>query len=148
MLTASASAPNIQLGDNVRPSPTPDNWHGVAEGLNRAREHAGEGLYQKAIDTLKAVLEFAPSEPQAWRLLGEILGQHGHTEKAEVCQKKAERFEQHAAIDNNMTPASERLAKLLWSQGEHEAARSMLAILLMRKPEDEKLLALRDAWND
>lgn len=137
----------MQLGENSKPAPKPDNWHGVAEGLNRARMHLGKGLYQQAIDTLKEVLEFAPSEPQAWRLLGDILGQHGHAQKAEACHRKAERFEKHANIETHAVPASERLAKLLWSQGETDAARAMLAILLMRRPEDEKLLALREAWD-
>lgn len=138
----------MQLGESSRPAPKPDNWHGVAEGLNRARRHVGEGLFQQAIDTLKEILEFAPSEPQAWRLLGDILGQHGHTQKAEACHKKAERFEKHAAANETTTPASERLAKLLWSQGETEAARAMLAILLMKRPDDEKLLALRQSWEE
>jgi len=148
MLTASAASPNIPLGENSRPAPKPENWHGVAEGLNRARKHVSDGSFQPAIDTLKEILEFAPSEPQAWRLLGDILGRHGHAQQAEACHKKAERFEQHAAVDTQTTPASERLAKLLWKQGETDAARAMLAILLLRKPEDEKLLALRESWNE
>lgn len=138
----------MQLGENTKPAPKPENWHGVAEGLNRARQHVSDGLYQKAIDTLKEILEFAPSEPQAWRLLGNILGQHGHAQKAEACHKKADRFEKHASHDEAAAPASATLARLLWTQGETDSARAMLAILLMRNPEDEKLLALREEWSN
>lgn len=148
MLTASASTPNIQNEGNTRPAPTPDNWHGVTEGLNRARKLLSDGLYQEAVNTLKEILEFAPSEPQAWTLLGDILGQHGHSKKAEACHKKAAAFEKHANINLNSAPASVRLAKLLWSQGETDAAHSMLAILLLRNPDSENLLEMRQAWKD
>ncbi len=136
----------MQNGENTRSAPTPDNWHGVAEGLNRARQQVCGGHYQEAINTLKAVLEFAPSEPQAWRLLGDILGQHGHSEKAEACHKKASRLEQQLKTGTNSLPASERLAKLLWSQGETDAAYAMLAVLLLRNPENERLVEMRHAW--
>ena len=67
--------------ENSKPAPTPDNWHGVTEGLIKARKHVCDGLYQEAVNTLKEILELAPSEPQAWSLLGEILHKHGHTKK-------------------------------------------------------------------
>ena len=136
----------MQDGGNAKPAPTPDNWHGVTEGLNKARELLSDGLYQEAVNTLKEILEFAPSEPQAWTLLGDILGQHGHSEKAEACHKKAASFEKHASINLNSAPASERLAKLLWSQGETDAAKSMLAVLLLRNPDSKNLLEMRQAW--
>lgn len=136
----------MQDGGNAKPAPTPDNWHGVTEGLNRARELLSGGLYQESVNTLKEILEFAPSEPQVWTLLGDILKQHGYSEKAEACHKKAASFEKHANINLESAPASERLAKLLWSQGETEAAQSMLAVLLLRNPGNETLLELRQAW--
>lgn len=136
----------MQNGGNAKPAPTPDNWHGVTEGLNRAREFLSEGLYQEAVNTLKEILEFAPSEPQVWTLLGDILRQHGHSEKAEACHKKAASFEKHANINLDSAPASERLAKLLWSQGETVAAKSMLAVLLLRNPDSENLLEMRQTW--
>ncbi len=147
MLTASASTPNTESGESPKPAPTPDNWHGVTEGLNKAREHVCNGLYQEAVDTLKEILEFAPSEPRAWSMLGEILHKHGHTEKAAACHKKASALDASSNLDNSTIPASERLAKLLWSQGESDAARAMLALLLLRKPEDESLIEMRKAWN-
>ncbi|MDT8376341.1 MAG: hypothetical protein RQ867_06305 [Mariprofundaceae bacterium] len=147
MLTASASTPNIQNGEDSRPAPTPGNWQGVTEGLNRARRHVCDGLYQEAINTLKEILEFAPSEPQAWSLLGEILHKHGHTEKAAACHKKASALDAGSNLDNSAIPASERLARLLWAQGESDAARAMLALLLLRKPKDEGLIEMRDRWN-
>lgn len=136
----------MQNGENTRSAPTPDNWHGVAEGLNKAHQHLCDGLYQEAVNTLKTILEFAPSEPKAWKLLGEILEKHGHASKAEACHKKASALEESLGIDAPM-PASERLAKLLWSQGETDAARGMLAVLIMRDPESESLQAIRNSWD-
>jgi len=136
----------MQSGENTRSAPTPENWHGVAEGLNKAHQLLCDGLYQKAVNTLKEILEFAPSEPKAWKLLGEILEKHGHTHKAEACHKKASALERSLNIDAPM-PASERLAKLLWAQGEADAARGMLALLMLRNPESETLIAIRDSWS-
>lgn len=147
MLTASASTPNTENGKSSKPVPTPGNWHGVTEGLNKARKHVCDGLYQEAVNTLKEILEFSPSEPKAWNLLGEILHKHGHTEKAAACHKKASVLDAASNIDNSAIPASERLAKLLWSQGESDAARAMLALLLLRKPKDEALIDMRNTWN-
>jgi len=137
----------MQDGKNSKPAPTPGNWHGVTEGLNKAREHVSGGLYQEAVNTLKEVLEFAPSEPQAWRLLGEILHKHGHLEKAAACHNKASALDSNSNIDNSAIPASERLAKLLWAQGESDAAHAMLTLLLLRNPNSENLIKMRDNWN-
>ncbi len=147
MLTASASTPNTESGESPRPAPTPGNWHGVTEGLNKARKHVCDGLYQKAVDTLKEILEFAPSEPRAWSMLGEILHKHGHTKKAAACHKRASALDASSNPDNSTMPASGRLAKLLWSQGEFDAARAMLALLLLRNPESDALIEMRKRWN-
>jgi Flp pilus assembly protein TadD len=147
MLTASASAPNMQNGESARPAPTPDNWQGVSEGLNKANRHLCDGRYQEAINTLKEILEFAPSEPKAWTLLGEILDNHGYTGKATACHQKAAALVKSSDIENAPMPASERLAKLLWLQGDADAARGMLALLLLRNPESESLLELRNSWD-
>lgn len=133
--------------ENPKPAPTPDNWHGVTEGLSRARQQICDGLYQEAINTLKDILELAPSEPQAWSLLAEILHKHGHTEKATACDRKASALGASLNLDNSAIPASKRLAKLLWTQGESDAARAMLALLLLRKPKDESLIEMRNSWD-
>jgi Flp pilus assembly protein TadD len=147
MLTASASTPNMENRENPKPAPTPANWHGVTEGLSKAREYVCDGLYQEAVSTLKEILELAPSEPKAWSLLGEILHKHGHPEKAAACHKKASALDASSNLDNSTLPASKRLAKLLWTQGESDAARAMLALLLLRMPKDESLIEMRNAWN-
>jgi len=138
----------MQSGENSKPAPTPGNWHGVTEGLIKARRHVCDGLYQEAVNTLKEILELAPSEPQAWSLLGEILHKHGHTEKAAACHKKASALDASSNLDNSAIPASARLAKLLWTQGESDAARAMLALLLLRNPKDEGLIEMRSVWNN
>jgi len=137
----------MQSGNTARPAPKPENWHGVAEGLNLANRHICDGAYQEAIDTLKGILEFAPSEPKAWSLLGDILEKHGHDEKATACHKKASLLTESHNIDHTSMPASARLAKLLWSQGDQDAARAMLALLLLRDPSNNALIELRDSWN-
>jgi len=137
----------MQNGENSKPAPTPGNWQGVTEGLIRAQEHLRNGLYQEAVNTLKEILEFAPSEPKAWSMLGEILHNHGHSEKAAACHKKASALDAASNIDNSAIPASERLAKLLWAQGESDAAQAMLALLLLRNPGCESLIEMRNTWN-
>jgi len=137
----------MQNGENSKPAPTPGNWQGVTEGLNKAREHLCNGCYQDAVNTLKEILEFAPSEPQVWSLLGEILHAHGHADKAAACHKKASALNANSNLENSTIPASERLAKLLWTQGEPDAARAMLALLLLRNPNSESLLEIRNSWN-
>jgi len=80
-------------------------------------------------------------------MLGEILHKHGHTEKAAACHKKASALDASSNPDNSTMPASKRLAKLLWSQGEFDAARAMLALLLLRNPESDALIEMRKRWN-
>ncbi|MFQ5581955.1 MAG: tetratricopeptide repeat protein, partial [Mariprofundaceae bacterium] len=54
---------------------------------------------------------------------------------------------QHRASREDSKPvASAQLARILWSQGERDAASAMLAVLMLRNPEDEQLLALKQAW--
>ena len=71
----------------------------------------------------------------------------GELDEAEAahCRDKAERL--RASTGGSKRPtASVQLAKLLWQQGEFDTARAMLAILMLRRPEDERLQKLRDAW--
>lgn len=100
---------------------------------------------QLAVNMLKEVLEFAPSEARAWRMLGAILERHNRHDKAASCLRRANRLEQSGS--KAAPAASERLARLLWAQSEKQQARAMLTTLLMQRPQDEKLLSLKAEWS-
>jgi len=125
--------------------PTPQNWRGVAQGLKDAGTLLRLHLYAKAEDALLQLLEFAPMEGKAWHLLGRCHQEQQRHAKALEC------FERAACCyanqnSNDMPPASARLARLMWDQGEEDGARSMLDLLLMRQPDDMSLLAMRQEW--
>ena len=84
-------------------------------------------------------------EGKAWHLLGRCHQEQQRHAKALEC------FERAACCyanqnSNDMPPASARLARLMWDQGEEDGARSMLDLLLMRQPDDMSLLAMRQEW--
>jgi tetratricopeptide (TPR) repeat protein len=153
MLTASVTVPNPpQDGLDNRPStphyrvlPTPQNWRGVAQGLKDARTLLHLHLYAKAEDALLQLLEFAPMEGKAWHLLGRChQEQQRHAKALECFERAACCYNNHK--DSDTPPASARLARLMWDQGEEDVARSMLDQLLIRQPADASLLAMRQEW--
>lgn len=146
MLTASNDAPKP---DGSTPpaaaAPTPANWKGVRHGLAHAERCLEAGELDEAEVLIREVLEFAPAETRAWEMLAGLHQARGTMDQAAHCRDKAERL--RASTGTSKRPAaSVQLAKLLWQQGEHDTARAMLAILLLRRPEDERLHKLRDAW--
>jgi len=142
MLPASGPAPN-----SSRQTPKPANWLGVADGLAAARQAVAEGRLPYAERILREVLEFAPAEAGAWQGLAEVLQARGKPDEAMVCMEKATKL-QASRHEDKAPAASARLARILWSQGERDAARAMLAILMMKNPDDEALLALKQAWTE
>ncbi|MDX8394859.1 MAG: alkyl sulfatase dimerization domain-containing protein [Mariprofundaceae bacterium] len=143
MLAASVQLPNTE---QLPSAPTPQNWCGVGDGMQQARQHMTDGQDQQAVQILKDVLEFAPAETAAWHLLADILQQHGLNKKSTACRDKALLLEQSIENEKNELPASERLAKLLWAQGDKDAAQTMLTTLLERQPALEALLILKQSW--
>lgn len=104
-------------------------------------------LFAQAEDELLQLLEFAPMEGKAWHMLGRCHQiQNRHT-KALECFERAACCYNSQNRPEDTPPASSRLARLLWEQGEHAAARTMLALLLNRRPDDEVLLELRKSWS-
>lgn len=146
MLPASSSAPNRQKSTPPKAAPKPSNWRGVAAGIADAQQAILSGNIAHAIHALKEVLEFAPHEPQAWELLGEILRQQGQDEKAKRCFAKLDTIRQKQTQQSIQPPLSRRLAQLHWQQGDKESALAMLAVLLIRQPNDPHLLDLRHQW--
>lgn len=103
------------------------------------------GEYAEASDLLREILEFAPVEAKAWHMLGRALQQQGEHEEALHCFRRAEScYQGHSRT--TATPASLRLAKMLWQQGECAEARAMLQALIAEKPGDTALQALLHEW--
>jgi tetratricopeptide (TPR) repeat protein len=153
MLTASVTTPNPpQEGSDVMgslptriPPPIPQNWRGVAQGLKDAASLLQHHCYAQAETSLLQLLEFAPMEGKAWHLLGRCHQARKQHAKALEC------FAQAACCYGKQShgdaqPASTRLARLLWDQGEKHAALDMLGLLLKRQPDDVGLLALQQDW--
>jgi len=144
MLAASTASPN----PSVKITPKPENWSGVTQGLIAAKEAFQTHSLQEAENILLEILEFAPAEPKAWAWLGHIQQSQGQEKKAVQHFQKAKSLiakkHQQQAEEANTLP----LARILWKQGEHQAARSMLTVLLSAKPEDEVLLQLSAAWEE
>jgi predicted Zn-dependent protease len=145
MITASGSAPNSQQQIPVHSISRPANWHGVTEGMAIAKKAVASGQLELAERLLLELLEFAPAETRAWKLLAKTQRKLGHIEAG---IKSAERaLELQNAPMNRGAPASLTIAQLLWQQGEYREARNMLNILLATQPENEQLQNMRRQWN-
>jgi predicted Zn-dependent protease len=146
MLTASNDVPKPDGESAPAPAaPTPTNWKGVRHGLAHAERCLKAGELDEAEMLMREVLEFAPAEIRAWEMLAHLHQIRGGEAEAAHCRDKAERLRASTGV-NKRPAASVQLAKLLWQQGECDTARAMLAILMLRRPEDERLQKLRDDW--
>ncbi|HKI62118.1 MAG TPA: tetratricopeptide repeat protein [Mariprofundaceae bacterium] len=101
--------------------------------------------YNDAEDLLLEVLEFAPHETRAWKLLARTQKELGKTNQAIASATRALEL-QHSSRKPADIPASATLARLLWEQGEVQAARAMLGVLLMRQPDNAELTGLKHQW--
>jgi len=104
-----------------------------------------QGEPSRAENILRQALEFAPMEGRAWHLLGKILQSGDRHVEALDCFARAESCYGRGKGGPG-APASIRLARLLWAQGEKAEARAMLDMLMPRHPDDERLRQLRDEW--
>jgi len=153
MLAASVTVPNppqegpdgMDSTPQLKVPPTPLNWRGVSQGLSDAKVLLHLGFFAKAEDSLLQLLEFAPMEGKAWHLLGRChQEQERHAKALECFERAACCYKTHQGIET--PPASARLARLMWNQGEKDEARAMLDMLLMQQPDDASLLAMRQKW--
>jgi len=127
-------------------TPRPQHWQGVEAGLKECSRLLQQRELSSAGDMARQVLEFAPMEGRAWHLLGRILQQTNRHAEALECFANAEHcYGQHQQTQG--PPASIRLARLLWDQGEHDEACAMMSILMIRNPDDDSLRQLREAWS-
>lgn len=144
MLAASRSAPNSQRKP-LKSTPTPDNWFGVSEGIAAAKDAAAVGDFDKAEEVLTELLEFAPSEVTALKMLARIQKELGKYQEGIINAKRAIRLQN--IHTQQQAPASVTLARLLWLQGEQKQAAEMLELLLLNQPDNVLVHELKQQWN-
>jgi len=144
MLAASDSAPNTQPQQALS-TPMPGNWHGVSDGMARAMEAIRDGNLEQAEFTLMELLEFAPVEVRAWKLLARVQRQLGHIEEGIASATRALQLQNNTLSDEPL--ASVTLARLLWQQNEYHEAMRMLDLLIKKCPDDTELSTLKLHWD-
>ena len=145
MLAASSSAPNSQQPP-LASTPQAVNWCGVSEGMAAANKAIESGQLEQAELVLSELLEFAPAETRAWKLLAKVQRELGHIEAGINSAKHALRLRN--TPKNHGAPASLTIAQLLWQQGEHKQARSMLELLASEQADNEKINNLQQQWDN
>jgi len=145
MLAASSTAPNSQQQPPMASTPQPVNWRGVSQGMAAAKKAIESGQLEQAEQFLSELLEFAPAETSAWKLLARTQRQLGHIEAGINSAKRA--LELQNIPENHGTPASLTIAQLLWQQGECKQARSMLDLLASEQAGNEEIQNLRQQWD-
>lgn len=123
-------------------APTPANWQGVRVGLESAMHHFRRSEYHQARLQLEGILEFAPMEARAWHMLGKVMQALGDHERALQYFHRASGLYDPIASDEKGEIASVTLAKLLWKQGDREAASSMLDKLLEQGEDEQEIRKL------
>jgi len=126
-------------------TPTPGNWRGVTDGMDAAKNAVQKGHAEQAERILTELLEFAPVEIKAWKLLAKVQRQLGHIEEGITSATRALQLQNNPLTDE--PPASVTLARLLWEQNEYHEARLMLALLSREQPDNDELSSLRQQWN-
>ncbi len=127
-------------------TPKPSNWPGVKAGLQQAKDAIESRDLDTAEQLLRETLEFAPSVPETWHILAAVLNRKGQVAEARQCLKRVIKLNQTDILLHPDLPVSKRMAKVLWSQGDHETALNMLAELLLNSPEDAELKSLQQTW--
>ncbi len=141
MLAASDSAPNMQQYITI---PKPGNWRGVNDGMVAAREAIQQDKPEQAESILVELLDFAPVEIKAWKLLAKVQRQLGHIEQGIASATRALQLQNNPLTDE--PPASVTVARLLWDQNEYQEARQMLAMLIDADPDSTVLSELQQQW--
>ncbi len=132
--------------ENPKPLPLPDNWPGLAAGLEQAVDLIRKGSAGEAESLLRELSHFAPSDPRIWYLFGKIEQQRGQLARARVHYHKAKRLRQQQQTHGGEIPGSMRIAKLLYGQGDLAQAIAMIDSLLQSRPDDMRLLRLKHRW--
>jgi len=113
--------------------------------MSAAAAAARNGKLDTAEIILKDVLEFAPAETQAWKLLARIQRKLGNIETGIASATRALQLQ---ALYKAHEPASSiTLARLFFEQGEHQEALHMLDDLLTKNPDNKMLITLKSQWS-
>ncbi|MDQ6997936.1 MAG: hypothetical protein Q9M17_04410 [Mariprofundus sp.] len=144
MLAASASTPNNTQASNSH-AITSAGWHGVAEGMESAKNAIRNGDLAQAELILTELLNFAPVEIRAWKLLARTQRHLGHIDEGINSAQRALQL-QNTNIED-VPLASITIAKLLWQQHEYDYARQMIASLLEQERDNAEWLDLQQQWN-
>ncbi|MDQ6982600.1 MAG: hypothetical protein Q9M08_06315 [Mariprofundus sp.] len=112
--------------------------------MTTARKAIREGNLEQAEFSLTELLEFAPVEIKAWKLLARIQRQLGHIEEGIASATRALQLQNNAPTDEPL--ASVTLARLLWQQSEYHEAMRMLELLIEKRPDDTELSTLKLHW--
>jgi len=148
MLASRGSTPNRRKQTRKQAAatttPRPGNWRGVSEGMAAAKQAAIDGRLEEAESLLFELLEFAPVEIKAWKMLAKIQRQLGHIEDGIHSATRALALQNNPLPDE--PPASITLARLLWQQHEYDEARTMLSQLIQEQPGNAELLSLHQQW--
>ena len=144
MLAASASTPNTSQASHRSAQPQ-TAWHGVTEGMTAAREAINKGNLAQAEHLLTELLEFAPVEIKAWKLLAKTQRHLGHIEAGIISATRALRL-QNTDIEA-VSLASITIARLLWDQHEYDEAKQMIALLLEQQPDNAEYLDVQQQWD-
>ncbi len=147
-----ASTENMEDSESFTPSlkrentPTPHVWRGVKAGI----EEAKDAIENKDLDTaealLREVIEFAPAQSESWHILAAVLNRKGQVDEARDCMRRVIKLNNTNISLQSELPASKRMARILWNQGDHAAALNMLAQLLLASPNDAELNELQQTW--
>ncbi|MBL4774435.1 MAG: tetratricopeptide repeat protein [Mariprofundus sp.] len=110
-----------------------------------AREAIKQGDLAQAEHLLTELLEFAPVEIKAWKLLAKTQRHLGHIEAGINSAMRALRLQN---TDIEAVPlASITIAQLLWDQHEYDEAKRMIALLLEQQPDNAEYFDLQQQWN-
>ncbi len=130
-----------------KPIPMPDNWPGVASGLTRAITLLQESKLDEAENLLSELEDFATADARLWYLRGKLEQKRGNEERAQTHYRRAQRLrQQEKGSDVSSAPGSMRIAKLLHGQGDIAQALTMIDTLLTSRPNDLRLLRLKNRW--
>ncbi|MDX8383889.1 MAG: hypothetical protein R8M45_07395 [Ghiorsea sp.] len=140
LLTANSTAMNTPKN-----MPKPTNWSGVSAGMDFAKQAIANKDLTLAEHYLREVIEFAPAQTEAWHILAAILNRKGKLDEARDCLRHTHKLKKAHEAPPQPLPASRRMAKIMWAQGEHESALAMLDSLLLTSP-NEELLLLQKQW--
>ncbi|RLL49772.1 hypothetical protein D8Y20_12570 [Mariprofundus sp. EBB-1] len=113
--------------------------------MESAKNAIRNGDLAQAELILTELLNFAPVEIRAWKLLARTQRHLGHIDEGINSARRALQL-QNTNIED-VPLVSITIAKLLWQQHEYDHARQMIASLLEQESDNAEWLDLQQQWN-